>query len=162
MLFYLFCTVYTRSLQQMLNPSAQCIHDHLSKCYLYPFAFCFDDSIIAGIARRLFSGIQFRVATTLNSTSKDQKRYQGCQFVGAVFLDIGYFGYALLVSPSREAFPAYSPRVYLACFPRGMLFRAGRPCLFRPGESFHTDRSTLLPLRVLVFPRERFSMVYLA
>ena len=34
--------------------------------------FCIDGSI-TGVVCRLFSGIQFRVATTVNSTSKDQK-----------------------------------------------------------------------------------------
>ena len=46
---------YTRSSQQML------------------FLPTFCDGSTAGVASRLFSGIQFRVATTVNSTSGDQK-----------------------------------------------------------------------------------------
>ena len=55
-------------------------HDYRSKCcYFYPFAFCFDDRIIAGIARP-----QTRPLRT-------KKRYQSYQFVGRTGSFLGYW-----------------------------------------------------------------------
>ena len=68
------------------------IYDRQCKRYFRPFAFCIDDSIytiIAGVARRLFSGTRW-VATAVNSTSQDQKEPPVC---GCSFLDVGYLGY---------------------------------------------------------------------
>ena len=100
------------------------LYDHRSKCYFTQF--CIDSSI-TGVARRLFSGIQFQVAPTVNSTSKDQGEVPelpvcGPSFCGYWFTRVDYIAFVFHI-PVEFQIPVHDVTFTFCPVPTGPVLK---------------------------------------